>query len=592
LRNSRSSEAYEQIKKFMITIVLYFTLIVKPKEDEDLYEHWNEFVSSFMYEFISLEFANCDKSIKRSMHGARTKEDLCSLQEVVKQVRDKLPHPDHTKDFEKGLGNITDELYRFLNHALEEMQKLSDEVDLLIVTVKSMAHALESIDIFKTPDMKNEIHKLQTLALNEPVGDSCRDRPVRRPNLHGFSLRLSSDSVGSKDAKSYSTVLREITDQLNGAAERVNACLSQEDFSTIAIGISNISELKSYEPLQSLSENALKSIHGSLAIHAAKLKGEFSEQFKHKNFVILEAIISTATTRDREFEQLIHVKFVPPLLDVMIAAFQHEIADLAVYHAQHSVNTKHHAKALVELKKFVSGISNSAIQNLANDQINKYVDILTVQDKIDFFELAAQLSTLGPLGRLIISTSPRFAEVARENMIKTISQAGITLDHALLELKKMNPDMNDSQIDILRELVKAFDGYFKHHLRSYVLGYEGNFNVRPKADLVREVNRKVTAVKKNATCTDLIEILAGVFAYWSLLSTLKSSSSNTDRKNSKKKVVVMEPHAIQLLAIFRLLELDKPKSWADVLNSLGRTLVSAVVGMSFDLKMAGHLIQV
>jgi hypothetical protein len=99
-------------------------------------------------------------------------------------------------------------------------------------------------------------------------------------------------------------------------------------------------------------------------------------------------------------------------------------------------------------------------------------------------------------------------------------------------------------------------------------------------------------VKKNATCTDLIEILAGVFAYWSLLSTLKSSSSNTDRKNSKKQMVVMEPHAIQLLAIFRLLELDKPKSWADVLNSLGRTLVSAVVGMSFDLKMAGHLIQV
>jgi hypothetical protein len=576
----------------MITIVLYFTLIVKPKEDEDLYEHWNEFVSSFMYEFISLEFANCDKSIKRSMHGARTKEDLCSLQEVVKQVRDKLPHPDHTKDFEKGLGNITDELYRFLNHALEEMQKLSDEVDLLIVTVKSMAHALESIDIFKTPDMKNEIHKLQTLALNEPVGDSCRDRPVRRPNLHGFSLRLSSDSVGSKDAKSYSTVLREITDQLNGAAERVNACLSQEDFSTIAIGISNISELKSYEPLQSLSENALKSIHGSLAIHAAKLKGEFSEQFKHKNFVILEAIISTATTRDREFEQLIHVKFVPPLLDVMIAAFQHEIADLAVYHAQHSVNTKHHAKALVELKKFVSGISNSAIQNLANDQINKYVDILNVQDKIDFFELAAQLSTLGPLGRLIISTSPRFAEVARENMINAITQAGITLNHALLELRRLNPDMNEPEIDILRGLGVAFDGYFKDHLRSYVLGYEGNFNVRPKADLVHEVNRKVTAVKKNVTCTDLIEILAGVFAYWSLLSTLGSSSSNTDRKNSKKQVVVMEPHIVQLLAIFRLLELDKPKSWADALNSLGRTLGSSVAGMSFDLKMAGHLIQV
>ena len=531
------------------------------------------------------------------MHGARTKEDLCSLQEVVKQVRDKLPHPDHTKDFEKGLGNITDELYIFLSHALEDMKKLSDEVDLLIVTVKSMAHALESIDIFKTPDMKNEIHKLQTLALNEPVGDSSSDRPVRRSNSHGFSfsLRLSSDSGGSvdsKDAKSFSTVLREITDQLNGAAERVNACLSQEDFSTIAIGISNISELKSYEPLQSLSENALKSIHGSLAIHAANLKGEFSEQFKHKNFFVLEAIISTATTRDREFEQLIHVKFVPPLLDVMIAAFQHEIAGLAVYHAQHSVNAKHHAKALVELKKFVSGISNSAIQNLANDQINKYVDILTVQDKIDFFELAAQLSTLGPLGRLIISTSPRFAEVARENMINAITQAGITLDHALLELRRLNPDMNDSQIDILRELGRAFDGYFRDHLRSYVLGYEGNFNVRPKADLVREVNRKVTAVKKNATCTDLIEILAGVFAYWSLLSTLGSSSSNTDRKNSKKQVVVMEPHIVQLLAIFRLLELDKPKSWADAVNSFGRTLGSSVAGMSFDLKMAGHLIQV
>ena len=579
-------------------MILYFSLIVKAKEDEDLIEHWREFVLTFMSAFVRHEFYSCETRTKRSMNGALIKEDLSSLQEVVKQVRDKLPHPDHTKFNEKEGENRTDELYSFLTHALEEIQKLFEEVDVLIVTVISMAHALGSIDIFKTPDMKNEIQKLQTLSLNEPEGHGS-NRPGKPAAVYGSRLQLGS-SIGStltvggaEDTQSYSTVLREITSQLNGASERVKECLQREDFATIAIGVSNITELKSYEPLKSLSEAALLSIHNSLVAHGATLKVEFSEHFKQKNFVLLEVIVTSATARDREFEQLIHAKFVPPLLDLMISAFQNEIAGLAVYHSQHNVTAKQHAQALVELKKFVSGISNSAIQNLANGQINKYVDMLTLQGNIDFFELAAQLSTLGPLGRLIISTSPRFAEVARENMINAITQAGITLDHALLELKRLNPDMNDSQIDTLRQLGVEFDGYFKNHLRSYVLGYEGNFNVHPKADLIREVTRKVHSVKKNVTANDLVEILAGVFAYWSLLSTLSTpGSSNAEGKKSKKQVIVMEPHVVQLLAILRLLELDKPKSWADVMNSFGRAVGSSVAGMSFDLKMAGHLIQV
>ena len=143
----------------------------------------------------------------------------------------------------------------------------------------------------------------------------------------------------------------------------------------------------------------------------------------------------------------------------------------------------------------------------------------------------------------------------------------------------------------------AFDGHFKTHLRSYVLGYEGNFHVRPKAELALEVSRKVESVKGNATAMDLVEILASVFAYWSLLSTVGSSSSTAGGGKTRRQVVVMEPHVIQLLAIFVLLKLDKPtttKSWTHVIsNSIGKVMGATTAGRaSFELDMTGHLIQV
>eukprot|EP01035_Chromulina_nebulosa_P001537 gene1537-2067_t len=49
-------------------------------------------------------------------------------------------------------------------------------------------------------------------------------------------------------------------------------------------------------------------------------------------------------------------------------------------------------QALVALKKFVSGISHSAIQKLANDQISRYVDeLMTLHENVDFFVQGHQL---------------------------------------------------------------------------------------------------------------------------------------------------------------------------------------------------------
>jgi len=341
--------------------------------------------------------------------------------------------------------------------------------------------------------------------------------------------------------------------------------------------------LKEYDPLSSLSKSTLSKIQTAIGSHATSLKEEFTEHFAQKNFIQLEVLVNVATLRDKEFFQLIDSKQLSALLDVMVKAFKTEIADLAAIHSQHNVSVKQHAQALVELKKYVSGISNSTIQNLANEQIIKYLDWLSSTTSLDFFDLGTHLSTL-PLGRLIISTCPRFAEVAREHTINAIAKAGITLDHALSELQRLNPGIDATQIESLRAMGLAFDGFFKKFLRAYCVGYEGNFNVGSKVELVRDVVAKVDSVKRNVKSMDLVEILAGVFAYWSVLSS--SKVSNTVQQ---KKIRVMEPHIVQILAIFRLLELDKP---TDTLNSIAKRVASSVVGITFNLNIAGHVIQV
>jgi hypothetical protein len=328
--------------------------------------------------------------------------------------------------------------------------------------------------------------------------------------------------------------------------------------------------LQEHDRLSSLSKTTQLNVQDVIGSHDTSLTTEFTELFAQKKFDQLKVLIDVGTRRDKEFFYLIDSKHLSSLLDVMVKSFKTELAALAEKHSQTNVNVKQHAQALVELKVFASGISDSTMSNLANEQIVKYVDRLSATTSIDNFDLGTHLSTL-PLGFSIISTSPRLAS---EYTINAIAKAGITLDHALTELQRLNPGMDNTQIESLRAMGLAFDDFFKKILRAYCVGYENNFNVGNKVDLVRDVVAKVESVKGHLTSMDLVEILAGVFAYWSLLS-----SSNT----VQKKLRVIEPHKVQLLAIFRLLELDNPTA---SLNSITKR---AALG---KLNIAGHVIQV
>jgi hypothetical protein len=389
-------------------------------------------------------------------------------------------------------------------------------------------------------------------------------------------------------------VLQDITTQLNGAEERVMQFLQQQDFTAIAGGISNIAVLKDYDPLKEASASALTNIISILEAHAAALRKEFMVLFEQKDLVQLEHLVGQASARDRAFSQLIAEGQVSPLVDAVVKAFQAEIEALAGKHFHNNISVTEHAQTLLELKKYVSGVSYSAIQNLADKQIVRYIDELSRRTHVDLFELGTHLASLGPLGHLIVSTCPRFAEVAMERTVNTIAQTGITLDHALRELKRLNSSMTDSQITNLRAMGLAFDGFFKSCLRKYFPGYEGNFVVRPKSELVRDIRLKVEEVRRNVTSMDLVEILAGVFVYWSVLSASSSAPTNSSGSGpaSQRNVTVIEPHVIQLLAIFRLLELDKARSWADRLTDALKTVGTSLAGLTFDLKVAGHLIQV
>jgi hypothetical protein len=151
--------AYEQIKTFTITTVYYYELIIH-KEDltnDDHWEHWYSWEHAFVIDFVSSEYNSFKSRYHKKLNGPSIKEDLLSLLEVVRQVRDKLSQPVSTPHF-------TDELYKCLTDAVKGIEALIHDVDGLIASVASITKALRSIDIFTTPDMRNEVEKLKALA--------------------------------------------------------------------------------------------------------------------------------------------------------------------------------------------------------------------------------------------------------------------------------------------------------------------------------------------------------------------------------------------------------------------------------------------
>jgi hypothetical protein len=231
-----------------------------------------------------------------------------------------------------------------------------------------------------------------------------------------------------------------------------------------------------------------------------------------------------------------------------------------------------YASTICKLKNYVKEISNSTIQQLAEKKIGAYLTTLE-KAKVDFFKLDVALAQEGTLGAEVSASYSQF-EAVRLKLFNKIT-AHIDIAHALKSLQELNPDIDKARLDKLEEHSKKFEKHFDFLVKKYMIH-------DPVQELVQRTTSKTSS--KRAACfsaDDLVECLAAVFATWTIL---KSRKMYTENNNDDK--CVLKPHPVQLVAIFRMLNLDAPTGfWSSV--ALG-------IGLKLKIKheIPGQLIQV
>jgi hypothetical protein len=151
-----------------------------------------------------------------------------------------------------------------------------------------------------------------------------------------------------------------------------------------------------------------------------------------------------------------------------------------------------------------------------------------------------------------------------------------------LTLQQMLDDIDGTDIDKerLKEAAKSFtELYWKkvNHYRSSK--NRGKINEFPD-----EIRYKANQPAKNNTWESVLDILSGVFAYWTLHELLRNDSATSTDQN-----FLLQPHLGQVLAVLRLLGFDSADSPTPV-SKRGLFSFGWLYDRSFQLQ--NHLVQV
>jgi hypothetical protein len=138
-------------------------------------------------------------------------------------------------------------------------------------------------------------------------------------------------------------------------------------------------------------------------------------------------------------------------------------------------------------------------------------------------------------------------------------------------MKELNPEIAQDRLDKIASHLNNFESRFDSFIRRFMIDF-------PVEELVNNVLHKSQKVSKNVMGDDLVELLAGVFAVWTILKSKKMFQETKDPG------CILRPHPIQLIAIFRLLNLDSPTNMWKYFTSM--------IGAGGSHSMPGHLIQV
>lgn len=182
------------------------------------------------------------------------------------------------------------------------------------------------------------------------------------------------------------------------------------------------------------------------------------------------------------------------------------------------------------------------------------------------------LSKYGPLGEEVTEQYPQFKSVLTKKFNETT--ASISIDHALTAFGTKNPNVTKAEIDKLKSTYDIYNSCYEENLKSYLKGYGSYKRNNNIGDLVRKIKQNARDAKSSIS-NSLTEVLAGVFSLWTIIT------SETMFEDTKDSSCLIRPHAVQLIAIFRLLGMDKSNSIFD-----------SILNLIYESKLNGHLIEV
>jgi hypothetical protein len=382
---------------------------------------------------------------------------------------------------------------------------------------------------------------------------------------------------------SYDEVKSNLKSQLSIADERFQTLLQtsfpltgQPDYENCLNGILNIRELgANFSPLR---ENCTEAIHKILFIVASernRLSQLVTHLFRSKNFNVLNETIVSAAAMDECLLKQIPRSDIPLLMPEMIANFTSELSALTERMSRSNSSIDDHVETILMIKQCVSEISQSDIQALAFNHIGEYLVVLA-KKKIDIYQLGKTLSDRGPVGVEVTEQYPQFKAIIakRRNQLT----AHITFQDAVAYFVKLNPNMPPDSAPALLRLGTLFSDQYEAALKQYLEGYGTSFTYKPLHRLVESVQRRAQECRTNPSPNDIVFMLSGIFATWTVMS-----SSDMFTSSSQDPDCVTKPHPIQLIAIFRLLGIDSADGFW--------TTIYKAVGLKQKV-LEGHLIQV
>eukprot|EP01041_Mallomonas_annulata_P001955 gene1955-3795_t len=455
---------------------------------------------------------------------------LITLGKCIRLIQSKCQESNATSSsyWERVSQNITTH-QSFLNVWEEKCASLLNEAlskfNILVEYEKNMG----KFNLFHEENMNDVLEKLIFLAKQTGISQ-------HRGGMHNDEIN---------DHRS-GEIFEHIKKQLHDSIQKVYSLLLNKDYSTLSIGVHNIQKLEKPSHFKSICIDINKEIFAIVQEAGGQLLHNFAITFEQNNTRELDKIVQDAEAWDTSFVSL-HYE---PLMERVKSEFSRVMNQSIERDKANASTIDDHARIMINIKAFVEDISSTVIQQLAHQRIGRYIETLSI-DHIDLFALGTSLADLGPLGVLITEEYPQFKAVLTKRFNQ--ATARISIDHTSYEI----------------------------YLTTYLPGYGNSFLPPPPlTHLVKHVRERARRFNEKF---DLVEVLAGVFAVWTILSSKDMFKDTNDRS------CLIKPHTIQIVAIFCLLGLDrKDGMW----RSFSKSFSAFTAAIKTQPTLDGHLIQV